>query len=369
MEINEASMNEFGKLLIEMGGLYEVREDSSIYTKAGRPVQITIGKEKKDLFLFRDGMPNGDYIALNIFKDDLGVNRERQWFFETRNVILGTIMQELMKYVIKVAVNKDDENIESYSIVNKISNLGKGKTPDEKMIGEITDINYLDILNIFYNKKQKTAQIQSNMLSNASYAEDHNIRDKTMTIIRILMKELTGTDDIEGSFVYTSKSLEVAELDAKLTVMISFIEAINSYSKDFLNIDLCPEQLKEHMKHLEGYTKIRSWFSSSVPVSKEKAQLNDIPPWERNNTNPFLQVQQNPYQPVQMQQQPVYQQVPVPQYQQVPMMQQQYQQQPMMQQMPYPQQMMAPMPVADPLAFHKLAAMTSQSAVNPFRVM
>ena len=285
--VDKDSLAAFEKLLIEIGDVFQVQEDHTIKNLATmQPVTVVDGKKTKVVAFFYEGMPGHEDLAiLNPFKETIGINRAREWFYNNMNSLVALILKSLMKKMLQDAVEKKDDNYSQFPLMSRIIDK-----VDATMLDELEKIRSIDLLSIYYNKKTKTAEAQC-CLYDEDYIKEHSkYRKKTWEVFQILVETFLGTDDIPGTYVYTAKLLGIPETDAKLHVIIGLISAMDPWSRDILGMDLHREELEEHLDALEGYAKLYAWVTQTVEKS---APQTSIAPWQRNTPMAYAQNQNN----------------------------------------------------------------------------
>lgn len=330
INVNEETIQEFIKLLIECDGTHEVREDHSVICKVtGQPITIVMAKTEKPLAVWYSGAPcTTDVVWLNPFKELAGRYPEREWFFALLSLAAGRLTKLITLKVVDDCVKMSEDNYNEFAIMNKV----RGKV-DEKTKDEIDKIGPAMFVSINYNKSKKTAEAQTELFDDQLKEAFPKIRKKTWDAVYEVFKLIYGdTETPLEDFKYTSKNLNIPETEAKLNIAIALFTSLDPFAKDILNIDLHSAELQQHLQVLDGYAKLYEW---AVVNRAEYPQqnMNAGPVWNTPATNPYA--------------------APSPYLQQVP----QYAQPQQVTQMPNPYGAV-PMPVT------QAAGMTV--AVNPF---
>lgn len=281
--IDKDSLAAFEKLLIEIGDVFQVQEDHTIKNlSTQQPVTVVDGKQTKVVAFFYEGMPgNSELAILNPFKECIGINRAREWFYNSLNTLVSLILKSLMKKMIKDAIDKKDDNYNQFPLMSRIVDK-----VDATMADELEKIRSIDLLSIYYNKKTKTAEAQCCVFSE-DYIKDHSkYRKKTWEVFQILISTFLGTSDIPGTYTYTAKLLGIPETDAKLHVIIGLLSAMDPWSRDLIGMDLHREELEEHLDGLEGYAKLYAWVTQTV---EKEVQQPSLAPWQQNTPMGYAQ--------------------------------------------------------------------------------
>jgi len=274
--INQDSVYAFLKLVTEFGGAYYVDMNQIILTTSDNsPIGVAVGKKTLPVALFKDGMKVGNYVVLNPLVETLGKAPEREWFFQSRQLLIGGMLKQLFTRIVEIAIDKGkDTDYEKLDLVTAFYDK-----LDEKMLKEIDRIKVMEWAYIFYDKATHTAQLQSDIF-NTQLQESlgNKIRKQSWEVFRGLMALIFGTDDIEAKFTFTSANVAIPKADAIFHIMSMAANRLNPHVKKILNVDLHPQVLASHLEHLEKYQKLIAWFAtgtSAASVSSEKPAV----PW------------------------------------------------------------------------------------------
>lgn len=285
MEVTPDTIFDFTKRLVQLGGIYEVQEDLSIMnTVSNSLVAIPSGKKSIPLKVFKDGMTSGEFAILMPYKEQLGPNREREWFFDSLQIVLGNLVKELMLKIIQDVVEKKDENLAQYPLANLISGIA-----DATMLKELDKLRAHDLLYVNYNKKTKVASALSRIIDEDLIEEHSKFRKKSWEVFQLLFKEIVGSLDPEELYTYQSTILVIPETDAKLHVIVALTKALGAYARDILNIDLGEDVLEKHLANLEGYHNLHAWVSATSSTVKDEPVSR---PWD--NTPSFSPAASHP---------------------------------------------------------------------------
>jgi len=268
--INKDTCYAFFKLLVEFGDAYYVDGNQMVLCNADNsPVGIAVGKKNLPLALFKEGMKIGDYVVLNPLIDSCNKAPEREWFFQTRQLIIGGLVKRLITKVVEIAISKDEEN--DYAKLELVSEFVDKL--DEKMLKEIERIKLMEWGFIFYDKPTNTAQLQSDIFNNTLVESLGNkVRKQTWEVFRGMMQILFGTSDIEGSFQHVATNVAIPRADAILHVMASTAVKLNVYTKKLLNVDLHPQIFAGYLEHLDKFQKLVGWYASGTGTVREKEE-------------------------------------------------------------------------------------------------
>lgn len=274
IEVNAQTIVEFTKLLIECGGVYEVQSDYTINNKlTGEKVMIVEAKDAKPLAIFHEGASTYENVKwLNPFKESLGGSKERDWFFNLICNISGMITKYVIHKIIEDGVKKKDDSYGSFALMAKIHDK-----VDETMLGEIEKLTSNALVSIYYNKREKVAEAQTELFSKELHDAFPKFRKKSWEVFQLIFQEIFGSDDL-SEYKYRAKILDIPETEAKLAVAIALISHLGPFAKDFLGKDLHEAELNAHFEVLEGYSKLYAWATVSNDTQKSTAAPS-VMPW------------------------------------------------------------------------------------------
>lgn len=276
IEVNAQTIIEFTKLLIECGGVYEVQDDYTIINKlSGEKVMIMESKEAKPLAIFHEGASSYENVKwLNPFKESLGGSKEREWFFNLITNISGTLTKYVIHKIIEDGVKRKDDNYGSFTLMSKITDK-----IDETMLGEIEKLTGNALVSIYYNKREKVAEAQTELFNKELHDAFPKFRKKSWEVFELIFKEIFGSEDL-SEYKYRAKLLDIPETEAKLAVAIALITHLGPFARDFLGKNLHEQELNQHFEVLEGYSKLYAWAAvNNDTQSKYAPAAPAVPPW------------------------------------------------------------------------------------------
>lgn len=280
MEVTPQTIMDFTKLLIECGDVYEVQPDYTIKNRlTGEQVQIAKGKQAKPLMIFHEGASCVlDVCWLNPFKENLGVSREREWFFGLITTLAGTLTRYIAMKLIDDGVKKKDDNYEQFALMSKINSK-----VDEQMLTEVDKLTASAFLSVYYNKREKIAEAQTELFGKELREAFPKFRKKTWEVLETIFVEIFGSTDL-SDYRYRAKLINIPETEAKLNVSIALLRALDPFARDILGKDLHTMEMEQHLEVLEGYSRLYAW----APVNQDTNGVN--PP----NTTPWSNTQYAP---------------------------------------------------------------------------
>lgn len=281
--INNDTVYEFLKLLVELGEIYYIDKDQVIFSSATEaPVGVKVGKDNaKPVALFKSGASvNNNVVFLNPLVENLAKNPEREWFFNHLCMLPGSILKYTLTSIVEAATSKKkDVDYAAMDVITKFMDK-----IDSKMIAEIDRIKSIEWGYIFYDNKDHVAQLQSDIFNEELEKKlKGKVRKSSWEVFRGFMQMIFGTDDIEGNFTYTATMVGLPKADAIFHVLISAISKMSSTVKKATGIDLHPTLLKNHLQNLEPYHKLWSWFTTgTAQKSADKAESTSSVPWKKS---------------------------------------------------------------------------------------
>ena len=283
LEVNEESMLRFIKLLIEMSGAYQVQDDRTVLTAVTKaPVAVEIaGKKELPLKIFKEGDPNGGYVYLQPFKETSVSTTARSWFYRTCAASLAILLKNLIIKAVDLAAHKTSTNTDQLPILSKILD-----NADEQMISEVEKLQLADLIQLYYNKKTKTAMLNAYHMAPETREKYPKFRKKTWEVIETLMEIFLSEEDLEpeGIISYTASLLNIPETEAKLQVIVSTAMRMEPFTKLFLDRDLQADELKDHLKLLAGYNKLHIYLNADISMPAQQQQVPVQNPFGVANT-------------------------------------------------------------------------------------
>lgn len=275
---------DFSTRLINISEVYAVDEEGNVFIKdTNEPLTITVAKTSRPIVLFKEGMKiPPEAMILNPYKETVGICRPREWFFDNIEQAIGAMAKMLIHTLVSDVVNKrSDCNGAAlvHSIASKIT---------EKTYTEIDGLPINAFIQVFYNKKTKTATAHSD-IKDETFKKDYKVLASTYTVIRELFDAIFGRD---FDYEYEAKIMPIAETDAKLHVYIALLTAMDPYLEGICDRNIESNVLNEHLDRLEDYSKAYKYVSSTVTTAVD---AQDTPsPWNAPVTNEKGEVIYNP---------------------------------------------------------------------------
>ena len=301
-DLTNQDVLDFIRQLVNLGNALHLEESNmTIINQKGEEVCVSEAGELKPVQILFSGMVRDENkISLNPFKVVEGANSAQRWFYETRVAVLGTLIKRLIVKLVEIGATKETEGYENISILDDIS-----EACDKTMVDELNKINVSDYLRIFYNKKNKTAEPQTLVFTDAIEEQYKSIRKKTWHTLAALFKKIFKLDDDESTLAkygYKATLFDIPEIDSKLHVMGKIMNIIGPLCRSFNKTDIYEESFNKHLENLPAYVRMYAWFTSKAvaPNSTTQVLSNGAPtaaPQPQWTPQPQVQpqpVQQNP---------------------------------------------------------------------------
>lgn len=273
VEVTNETVIQFTKLLIECGNVYEVQPDYTIKNRmTGETIMIAAAKDAKPLMIFHEGASSlQDVVWLNPFKECLGHSKSREWFFGVITTIAGVLTKYITRKLIEDGVKKNDDNYNQFALMSKIIDK-----VDATMLEEIDKLGPTVFVSVYYNKKEKLAEAQTELFSSELRDAFPKFRKKTWVVLETIFTEIFGSTDL-ADYRYRAKLLNIPETEAKLAVSIALIRQLGPFAKDFLGKDLHEQELSDHFDVLEGYSRLMAWAPVNNETSNKYASPTEVP--------------------------------------------------------------------------------------------
>lgn len=280
--INNDTVYEFLKLLVELGGVNYIDKDQVIHSSAtDAPIGVVLSKDAqpKPVALFKNGSSvNNNVVFLNPLVENLAKHPEREWFFNHLCVFPGSMLKYTLSCIVEAATSKKkDVDYAAMDVVTQFMDK-----IDTKMLTEIDRIKAAEWGYIFYDNKDHVAQLQSDIFNEELEKKlKGKVRKASWDVFRGFMASIFGTDRIEENFTYTATMIGLPKADAVFHVLISAVSKMSSTVKKATDIDLHPTLLKNHLQNLEPYHKLWAWFTTgTAQQSVDKAKPASNVPWK-----------------------------------------------------------------------------------------
>ena len=264
--ITNDTVLDFVRRLTNLGGIDYLKEpEMVILDQEGNPRCVTDGDKMKPIQIITSGIVKDENMFLfNPFKNVEGANPAFAWYYTSRGCNLAHLTKMLIAAVIKQAVAKETENYEILHLITEVSSAC-----DEQMHAELMKINAADILRVFYNKKMKTAEAQTVLLTDEIETQ-YKLRKKSWQTIRKIFRtifNINEDDTTMSAFKYRAKILGIPEIDAKCHLYGMLLTAMEPW-QDLLEIKLEAQEYNAHLENLETYARMYAWFTARTVQEK-----------------------------------------------------------------------------------------------------
>lgn len=283
--VQPKDVTEFISYLVELGEAYRVEESNMSIKVIENDKTLTIPTTDDPmgpslpLVIYYDKMPVGEFITLNPFSDSIEEGKELKWFWGSRELIMRKVVKLMFSTIITHATAKDkdveDVSYGSLDIITEFKDAIDGKT-----MAEFNKLKPNDIIRIFYNKREKTAQVQCRLFDEETVASyKTSIRKKSWKVFQGIMEKIFGTDDFAQHFTHKAAGIAVPKCEAVLAVMAKAYAQMEEYLEKLLSLETNVAVFMQHLPHIEKYYHLTKFISGSKVVSPSPKKTN-IPPWE-----------------------------------------------------------------------------------------
>ena len=287
-KLNDDDITAFLKLVLEYNNVFYVGDDLYLYkVRNDEPVGLTINNTSLPIRLFSSKIKPEEHIVLNPLKESLGASQERTFFYQFVDALPGSFAFRMIFEILNEYFSSDAPNDKSKSKSDKSEDPNYTKLDlvakfmdkaDSKTINELKLLTPTDILYIFYQKKTKTAQLQSNLWDDEFRNQFGNkIRQKTWSFLTNIISAFIESTNLNDEYKYKSTKVSILEADATFNVFLKTMKSMEPYIKAILNMDLHMSELEEHINNLEAYAKLCSWYSDTTPIVNKPAVNKE--PW------------------------------------------------------------------------------------------
>lgn len=282
----------FTKYLVELTNYAFVDDDTNeIRDIKGDPIKIGSSGSDKPMMIFGPKLIADNHVILNVFSDNAIEGAQVSWFWRSQKAILGT----MLKLVISEAITYKSQNDDSDFIKMELAHILKGNA---EMRTDFEKISFEDLLTVFYQRKTKTAQLQTKIFDK-EYMNTLDFKKKKhwdvfqKTFLAIF--KVQSVEEFNALYQYTSKLVSIPKCEAKLMVVRKGLDAIGRYTEAFLGIRYDTSMFDEHMPHLHQYYVVSAWSDAPVAskiITPTIVQQPAAPSWI---TKPEVKIDTNIY--------------------------------------------------------------------------
>ncbi len=275
--MNLDNVGEGIKTLVEIGKSWEVNEDWSINNINNDKVNIVIKDNAKELVVLHESMIAGDYTILNPFAEPATLGPELNWFYDSKNMLLGKAFQLLIEKILEgMTSGKLPKGVPA-----SVKKLGK---PSKALLSTIKDIESTELIELIYlpeSRRNKTSntKVQSRFMKHPS---DYDLDKKSITIMEgiydILLDgnsfEIFGAKCTEKDLPrYTSFFLCISNLYAVLNPKLEVLT-----KHEVVDVD----QIRVLVSDCMIYHKLAKYFISTSPPREYTGTVTPTAPYKDN---------------------------------------------------------------------------------------
>lgn len=281
MKTTMGDVTRFYTTLVNWGGTHFVDEDYKIhYEETGKPVKIKVNKPV-DIVVLHNAMKRGEHTFFNPLNEVEGHNAERRWFMTELNNTFGRVTKLFVLRIIQLTLaEEDDENepcLEALSLAAPYVD-----TTNARMVKAISKIPERAFLRAVFNEKTDTIKLVSDIFKDKTMAK-YNLPKKTLALLRDILRDTAGTDDISTTFSYSAKELNMPRIECAVNIMTMFSETFGEAIEKVLPLKFYAEELRHAIPRLTSLRKNCGWAVSDTIANdreltnKPKAQAKVAP--------------------------------------------------------------------------------------------
>lgn len=255
--------------------------------------QLDANEPGREIVIFQDPMPRGDYYFFNPFAEGFGKKSPATTlYYRAIRIALNLNISTVMNYVIhsileaKVAAEAKDEYSLSHTVVRMSSVPIDRKSTvydvvDEKMIDEFVILFKRmndEIIQIPYLTQQMTAKIKCDCFTDPQWDEKFgkDIRKKTLNAFKAVLQGVLGINSPEdlNSFTvkYDPELKSSAKLHTTMTVYLKLYNRFNDVIADAFAVEGKPSERDEI--NLGELTATIERFPLAYSIAKHMVQVS-----------------------------------------------------------------------------------------------
>lgn len=305
MGVSFKDVGEFVKALIQLGGINSVDEDGYVISKDDEQTRVVIpaGKENKHLMVIKEIIKDDKAFVLNPMNETFADREDTRWLYGSLSVGLARRIIVLVNFIKNMKDLSDEDTEIEPAVIKLVSKYGTDM--DDKFMKEFDIIskNYVDFINIFYNRKLKIAKLRCCVFEENTKSKYTSIRKKTWLILETLISDMLGlTSDekekeLDEKFSFKSDLITCPKLHSMLNVYYRIYENINDkmlliedIDEDFV-VDLT--SLGSYIENIGLFYDKVKWFVQAGSTIKDEAPVSPLNTNMRSslpeNLNPIYQ--------------------------------------------------------------------------------
>lgn len=299
MSVKMKQVTAFLTLLVEWGGRHYVDDDFCIRrTSDDELVEVGVKDDTRPMWVPHEDMRQDPTVKHALFMPLLEMVNEsatRKWYFTERQKEVGAIIKACMVTLLKICSGSEDipnpslDQMELAQVYNsrfgptgktRSSAAGLKKQVDDidKAIAEVMAIPDMRLCRIIYNRRSKSAQIQTDIYDDEYLTDELGWRKKSLPIIRDMFADIMASENVQEEYVHKAVEMGMPEVECFLNCIRMYSKAVGDYASKLLDITLYPEELDLHMEHLSEYRKSCSHLVGiAVQAAKEERDETNLP--------------------------------------------------------------------------------------------
>jgi hypothetical protein len=259
----------FCKYLIEWTQCFKVDEKLYIRDDNDNVVHVEINKKEHPLMIYHANVTDPKALVLNPFKEQqVTAVQEEQFFIDSLKTGFRGMVWGFIKTLVD-SPNKEESEItyDSTEVYQAVSNQLSKNTVKE--LERVYKRSPVDFLNIYYDKKSRTAQLQTSVFDK-DYQESFGtkVSKKSWTVLTTMFTTLFGLEKIHTKYNYTATFIGMPKAECVWNVLYMAAKKVSKYFKSMFNVDLKLGTFKKYLDHLEEMHQMAKWLSTTPNESK-----------------------------------------------------------------------------------------------------
>lgn len=272
---NSDDVEKFTDYLVELTAAYQVTDTGEIQHSDGTPVKIALATEERCLSSYRESSKLIDHLMLNIFTDNTVVSAPVDWFYKVIDKQIAFLLKLTFE---KAIVHKEEVSDEKQYTRMELSSILKN---DKSLLKDLDSIHINDLLFILYKRKDKTAQLQTNIFD-PEWIKTKSIKEKNLDMLQKAFKHIFKFDDLtefNENYKFISSMISIPQCEARLRILLLTLKKLEKYycafHTDIDNFNL--EVFENNLPHLAKYYSIAISVNAPAAVRSELESKSNSP--------------------------------------------------------------------------------------------
>lgn len=299
MSDTKVNVEQFGRFLIQLGGLYGVDDDGYVINNkveaedgilsTDNRISIKIENKSRNLMVMKDIIKDNEAIVINPLNEHITETADSKWIYTYLSTSLARRIILLAKHLYYIIeTSKNDQEVVFNADMIKFA--AANKNFDSKAVEAIDLLSkkMLGFANVYYNRKTKQAYLRCAVYNAETATEFPQITNKTWKALYTFFGNIfdLGSDVdkarelLDQKYMFASKLINIPKLESILNVYNKIYSQLNNFlllyeseDPDFV-VDMT--ELGYHIEHLQDYYNKMKWFTGSIQ-QKENKPASNIP--------------------------------------------------------------------------------------------